>query len=92
MGLKIAGIVIAILASVIAFVALLDGLLTWWGEYINIGPETPLTLELIASYFLYPVAFLLGVPRNGDLLKVARLIGIKILKVGSSPDSGKTQG
>ncbi|KAF8859969.1 H+/nucleoside cotransporter [Acephala macrosclerotiorum] len=80
LGLKIAGIVIAILASVIAFIALLDGLLTWWGEYINIGPETPLTLELIASYLLYPVAFMLGVPRNGDLLKVARLIGVKILK------------
>jgi CNT family concentrative nucleoside transporter len=71
-------------------VALLDWLLTWWGEYINIGPETPLTLELIASYLLYPIAFLLGVPRNGDLLKVARLIGIKILKVGASLLNGYT--
>jgi CNT family concentrative nucleoside transporter len=40
-----------------------------------------LTLELILGYLFYPVAFLLGVPRaNGDLLKVSRLIGIKIIE------------
>lgn len=50
--------------------------------YINIGPgEFDLTLELILGYLFYPVAFLLGVPReNGDLLKVSRLIGIKIIE------------
>ncbi len=81
MSLKIAGIVLAALSSVIAVVALINALLTWWGQYINIGPSIPLTLELILSYLLFPVAFLLGIPRNGDLLKVSRLIGIKILKV-----------
>jgi len=56
-------------------------LLTWWGRYINIGPgEYDLTLELILGYLFYPVAFLLGVPRNGDLLKVSRLIGIKVIE------------
>ncbi|KAF4627103.1 hypothetical protein G7Y89_g11052 [Cudoniella acicularis] len=78
LGLKIAGIVIAVLSSVIALVALVDALLAWWGQYINIG--TDLTIELIMSYLLFPVAFLLGVPGNGDLRKVARLIGIKIIK------------
>ncbi|KAH6663833.1 Na+ dependent nucleoside transporter C-terminus-domain-containing protein [Halenospora varia] len=80
LGLKIAGIVISMLLSVIALVAILDALLTWWGSYINLFPNTPLTLELIMSYLLYPIVFLLGVPRNGDLLKVSRLIGIKIIK------------
>ena len=41
---------------------------------ININ-DPPLTLQLIR----YPVAFLLGVPRTGDLLKVAQLIGVKIV-------------
>lgn len=58
-----------------------DGILTWWGRYINIGPgKYDLTLELLLGYIFYPVAFLLGVPRNGDLLLVARLIGIKVIE------------
>jgi CNT family concentrative nucleoside transporter len=73
--------IVATLLCIIAFVGLIDGLLTWWGRYINIGPgEYDLTLELILGYLFYPVAFLLGVPRNGDLLKVSRLIGIKIIE------------
>jgi CNT family concentrative nucleoside transporter len=39
-----------------------------------------LTLELILGYLFYPVAFLLGVSRDGDLLKVARLIGVKVVE------------
>ena len=56
------------------------------GRYINIGgpndTQHDLTLELLLGYLFYPVAFLLGVPRNGDLLKVAQLIGIKVVAVG----------
>lgn len=85
LGLKIAGMIIATLLCIIALVGLIDGLLTWWGRYINIGPgEYDLTLDLILGYLFYPVAFLLGVPRNGDLIKVARLIGIKVIQVSSS--------
>ncbi|KAH8652750.1 H+/nucleoside cotransporter [Tricladium varicosporioides] len=80
LALKVAGVVIAMLLSVISLVAIIDALLTWWGSYINLFPNTPLTLELIMSYLLYPVAFLLGIPRNGDLLKVSRLISTKIVK------------
>jgi CNT family concentrative nucleoside transporter len=81
LGLKIAGMIVATLLCIIALVGLIDGLLTWWGRYINIGPgEYDLTLELILGYLFYPVAFLLGVPRNGDLLKVSRLIGIKVIE------------
>ncbi|KIW08812.1 hypothetical protein, variant [Verruconis gallopava] len=81
LGIKIAGMIVATLLCIIALVGLIDGLLTWWGRYINIGPgEYDLTLELILGYLFYPVAFLLGVSRNGDLLKVARLIGVKIVE------------
>ena len=76
----------ATLLCIIAIVGFIDGLLTWWGRYINIGPgQYDLTLELMLGYLFYPVAFLLGVPRkNGDLLKVSRLIGIKVIEVGGA--------
>jgi hypothetical protein len=34
---------------------------------------------MIVGYLFYPVAFLLGVERNGDLYKVAKLIGTKVV-------------
>lgn len=77
-GVKLAAIVVAVLASVIALVELCDGVLTWAGGYLDIED---LTLELIFGYALVPVAFFLGVPRNKDLLLVSRLIAVKILKV-----------
>jgi concentrative nucleoside transporter, CNT family len=75
--------IVSTLLCIIALIGLIDGLLTWWGRYINIGgpndTQYDLTLELILGYLFYPIAFLLGVPRNGDLLKVSQLIGIKVI-------------
>lgn len=80
LGLKIAGMIVSTLLCIIALLNLVDGLLTWWGRYINLDGDYDLTLELILGYLLYPVAFLLGVSRQGnDLLLVARLIGIKVI-------------
>lgn len=78
LGIKIAGMIVATLLCIIALIGLIDGLLSWWGSYINIT-NPPLTLQLILGYICYPVAFLLGVPRGPDLLKVGQLIGIKIV-------------
>ncbi|KKY22795.1 putative h+ nucleoside cotransporter [Phaeomoniella chlamydospora] len=78
LGIKIAGMIIASLLCIIALIALINALLTWWGRYLNIN-DPELTLELLLGYIFYPVAFLLGVPRNGDLYKVAQLIGIKVI-------------
>ncbi|KAL8900001.1 MAG: hypothetical protein Q9192_001288 [Flavoplaca navasiana] len=78
LGLKIAGMILATLLCIIAFLGLADGLLTWWGRYLNIN-DPPLTVELIVGYICYPIAFLLGVPRNDDLLKVGQLIGTKLI-------------
>lgn len=80
LGLKIAGMIICTLLCIIALLGLIDGLLTWWGRYINLDGEYDLTLELILGYLFYPIAFLLGVSRQGnDLLLVGRLIGVKVI-------------
>ena len=84
LGLRIAGAIVASLLCIISLVGLCNGLLTWWGRYLNIGtysgPE--LTLQTIFSYLLYPVSFLLGVSREGgDILKVAKLIAEKVITV-----------
>ncbi|KAL9031963.1 MAG: hypothetical protein Q9196_000036 [Gyalolechia fulgens] len=78
LGLKIAGMILATLLCILALLGLANGLLTWWGRYLNIN-DPPLTVELIVGYICYPIAFLLGVPRNGDLLKVGQLIGTKLI-------------
>jgi len=77
LGIKIAGMIVATLLCIIALVGLINGLLGWWGRYFGI--EDPrLTLQLILGYICYPVAFLLGVPRQ-DLRPVGELIGIKVI-------------
>ncbi len=84
LGIKIAGMITATLLCIISLIGLIDGLLTWWGRYLGInGP--PLTLDLIVGYICYPIAFLLGVSRDGDILKVAKLIGLKLVSVSLNP-------
>lgn len=77
LGIKIAGMIIATLLCIIAFVGLINGFLGWWGKYFNIE-NPPLSLQLILGYILYPVAWLLGVP-GGDVRRVGQLIGVKII-------------
>lgn len=77
LGLKIAGMIIATLLCIIASVALTNGLLGWWFKYFNVD-NPPVTLQLVLGYCLYPVAALLGVPRQ-DLHAVGELIGMKIV-------------
>ncbi|KAJ5174306.1 uncharacterized protein N7482_000183 [Penicillium canariense] len=78
LGLKIAAMITCTLLCIISLIGLANGLLTWWGHYLNIN-DPPLTLELIVGYICYPIAFLLGVSRDGDLLKVGQLIGLKLV-------------
>lgn len=76
LGLKVGGMIAATLLCFLALLGLANGLLRWWGMYLNI-PN--LSIELIVGYICYPIAFLLGVSRNGDINKVARLIGVKLI-------------
>jgi CNT family concentrative nucleoside transporter len=70
--------IIAGLLCILALLGLVNGLLGWWGHYLNIN-NPPLSVEMILGYLFYPIAFLLGVERNGDLLKVSQLIGVKVV-------------
>ncbi|KAK6431753.1 hypothetical protein LTR95_012083 [Oleoguttula sp. CCFEE 5521] len=79
LGLKIAGMIVSTLLVIIALLNLVSGLMTWWGRYIGLSGDYDLTVELVVGYLCYPIAFLLGVPRGPDLIRVARLIGVKIV-------------
>jgi CNT family concentrative nucleoside transporter len=78
LGIKIAGMIVAGLLCILALLGLVNGLFGWWGHYLNIN-NPPLSVQLILGYLFYPIAFLLGVERNGDLLKVSQLIGVKVV-------------
>lgn len=76
LGLIVAGCIMCNQLCIIALVALINALLTWFGGFWGI-PQ--LTLEQIFGYIFYPVAFLLGAPRS-ELYEIAKLIGIKIIQ------------
>lgn len=76
LGLRIGGTLMVQCMCIIALVALINGLLTWFGNFWSIDH---LSLELMASYILYPVGFLLGTPRN-EILNVTRLIATKTIQ------------
>lgn len=77
LGLKIAVSIVATILCVISLIALVDGFLTWWGRYWSIS-DPYLTLDLILGYLLYPVAWLLGVPKQ-DLRPFGQVVGLKII-------------
>ncbi|ODV87266.1 hypothetical protein CANARDRAFT_195265 [[Candida] arabinofermentans NRRL YB-2248] len=76
LGLQIALMILTNCLCIIALVALVNGLLYYFGKFWNIHD---LSLTLIFGYIFYPVAWLLGVPKS-DLLTVSRLIGIKVIQ------------
>lgn len=79
LGIKIAGMIIAGLLCILALLGLVNGLLGWWGSYLSID-NPKLTIELILSYLLFPISFLLGVQRDKhEILLVAKLIGKKVV-------------
>ena len=85
LGLKIGGTIVASLLCIISAVGLINALMTWWGHYLN-RYDPDFTLQTALTYPLWPVTFLLGVPRqNGDILKVSKLIAQKIITVSISP-------
>lgn len=77
LGIKIGGMIVACLLTILALLGLCNGLLGWWGHYLNIKE---LSVQLIVGYIFYPIAFLLGVSRSHhDLLFVGKLIGTKVV-------------
>lgn len=90
LGIKIAGSIITSILCILAVVGLINGLMSWWGRYLNIN-DPQLTLQTIFGYVFYPVAFFLGINRGGTigpdgkeekgiyLLRVGKLIAEKVI-------------
>lgn len=76
LGLTVAGTMLTQCLCIIALVALMNGILTWFGKFWNIGH---LTLDLIFAYIFYPATFLLGVPRN-EIFMISKLIATKFIQ------------
>jgi len=76
LGLRVAGMVLANILVIISLVALANGILHWTFKYIQ-APNV--TIEQICGYLFYPVAFLMGVPRD-ELYLVGQLLGMKSIQ------------
>jgi len=74
-GLKLVGNIAAMLIAFLALVALVNAVLGWFGSLIGV-PQ--LSLELIFSFLLAPVAWLMGVPW-ADCGQVGVLLGKKTI-------------
>lgn len=74
-GLKLVGNIAAMLIAFLALVALVNAVLGWFGSLIGL-PQ--LSLELIFSFLLAPVAWLMGVPW-ADCGQVGVLLGKKTI-------------
>lgn len=61
--------------TVLALVAMINGLLTWIGRGFGIHH---LTLQLVLGYVAYPLTFFLGVDRS-EILPVSRLLATKLI-------------
>ncbi|XP_023339611.1 sodium/nucleoside cotransporter 1 [Eurytemora carolleeae] len=72
------GLVLNIAASLIAFksfVAFLDALIGWFGDFAG---AQDLSFQILLGYLFWPLAWIMGV-RAEDCLVVAKLIGMKLL-------------
>ena len=78
LGIYIAGLVLTNVLTVLSLLYAFDGFLSWFGRSFAIKEPNELTLELILKYVFYPVAWLMGTPKE-DVLKVSYLIGQKVI-------------
>lgn len=83
-GLKLAVNVGAMLLVFIAFIAMINGILGWFGDFTNINswmeantPYPKLTLESILGTVFAPLMWLIGVARD-DMMMMGQLLGIKL--------------
>ncbi|MCG9647110.1 NupC/NupG family nucleoside CNT transporter [Vibrio brasiliensis] len=73
-GLRIAVAVGATLLAFVSVIAMLNGMLGWFGDIIGM----PLSFELILGYLFAPIAWLLGIPWK-EAITAGSLIGNKIV-------------
>jgi CNT family concentrative nucleoside transporter len=83
-GLRLAVNVGAMLLVFVAFIAMINGILGWFGELTSINawmaantPYPELTLESILGIVFAPLMWLIGVAKN-DMMMMGQLLGIKL--------------
>ena len=74
-GLRMSAAIAAMLIAFVALIALVNGILQYFGTYVGYGD---VTLEMILGLALSPVAWLLGVPW-ADAAVAGSLIGQKLI-------------
>ena len=84
-GLKLAVNVGAMLLVFVAFIAMINGILGWFGDITNINdwmnlntPYPKLTLESILGTIFAPLMWLIGVAKE-DMMLMGQLLGIKLV-------------
>ncbi|OMJ26902.1 Sodium/nucleoside cotransporter 2 [Smittium culicis] len=75
LGMTLSLLIAASLIAIISLLSFTNFMLTWLGHFVG---EDEITLNLIMGYILYPLAWLLGVPK-ADLLEVSKLLGTKLV-------------
>ncbi|KAF9185544.1 hypothetical protein BGZ51_002617 [Haplosporangium sp. Z 767] len=73
-GIKLCIVIIAVLLAIISLLGLANGFLGWIFHFYGVD----ISIEKIASWVLYPLAWLIGVP-NTDLMPAAEAMGIKFI-------------
>ncbi|KAG0352267.1 hypothetical protein BG005_008274 [Podila minutissima] len=73
-GIKLCIVIIAVLLAIISLLGLANGLLGWIFAFYGVE----ISIEKIASWVLYPLAWLVGIP-NKDLMPCAEAMGIKFI-------------
>ena len=83
-GLKLAVNVGAMLLVFVAFIAMINGILGWFGDITSLNswivhktPYKALSLELILGYLLAPLMWLIGVAKE-DMTLMGQLLGLKL--------------
>ncbi|KAF9309188.1 hypothetical protein BG003_010041 [Podila horticola] len=73
-GIKLCIVIIAVLLAVISLLGLTNGILGWIFHFYGVD----ISIEKIASWVLYPLAWLIGIPSQ-DLQPSAEAMGIKYI-------------
>ncbi|KAF8947822.1 hypothetical protein BGZ47_007746 [Haplosporangium gracile] len=73
-GIKLCIVIVAVLLAVISLLGLANGFLGWIFHFYGVE----ISIEKIASWILYPLAWLIGIPSN-NLTDAAEAMGIKFI-------------
>ncbi|KAF9570158.1 hypothetical protein EC968_002137 [Mortierella alpina] len=73
-GIKLCIVIVAVLLAVISLLGLANGILGWIFHFYGVE----MSIQRLASWVLYPLAWLIGVPTS-DLMVSAEAMGIKFI-------------